>query len=87
MKNQKLYDTLVSATRDLTYVLPEVKKPTNIVRKEYPYFTRILKAIQGKPTWYEVDESISPNFYDTNGDEIKVQVTRHGDTITKLENK
>ena len=24
---------------------------------------------------------------ETKGDEIKVQVTRHGDTITKLENK
>lgn len=87
MKNQKLYDTLVSTARDLTYALPEVKAPTNIVRKEYPYFTRILKAIQGKPTWYEVREWVSPVFYGTKGDEIKVQVTRHGDTITNLENK
>ena len=57
--------------------LPIVKQPTNIIRKEYPYCKRLLRALLGKPTWYEVNEWISPIFNDTKGDEIKVKIPEY----------
>ena len=75
MKNKQLLDSLVNVARDVPYTLPTVKTPTNIVRKEYPYFKRVLNALLGKPTYYEVNEWISPVFNDnTKGDEIKVKI-------------
>ena len=57
--------------------LPTVKQPTNIIRKEYPYFKRLLRALLGKPTWYEVNEWISPVFYEAKGDEFQVKVMEY----------
>lgn len=71
MKNST-YNTLISAAMDFPYNLPVVKTHTNLIRKEYPYFKRLLRALLGKQTWYEVNEPISPVFNEAKGDEIKV---------------
>lgn len=77
MKNKKLYDMLVSTATNLSYTAPAIKQPTNIIRREYPYFKRLLRALLGKPTWYEVSEWISPVFMEPKGDEIKVKVMEY----------
>ena len=75
MKNKQLFDSLVNVARDTSYTLPTVKTPTKTVRKEYPYFKRLLNALLGKPTYYEVNEWISPMFNDnTKCDEVKVKI-------------
>lgn len=63
------------ASESMWRELPKIKQPTNIIRKEYPYFKRLWRAFLGKPTWYEVNEWVSPVFNDTKGGEIKVKVT------------
>lgn len=77
MNNKKLYDTLISTAMDCSYKMPVVKEPTNIVRKEYPYFKRVIRSILGKPTYYEVNEWISPVYNEAEGDEIKVKVMEY----------
>ena len=77
MNNKKLYDILVSTVADMDSNFPVVKQPTNIVRKEYPYFKRLIRTLFGKPTWYEVNEWISPVFNEAKGDEIKVKVMEY----------
>ena len=72
MNNEKLHDILVSTVTAMDSNLPRVKQPTNVIRKEYPYFKRLLRALLGKPTWYEVNEWISPVFNEPKGESIKV---------------
>ena len=77
MKNKKLYDMLVSTATNLSYMPQAPKQPTNIIRREYPYFKRLVRALLGKPTWYEVNEWISPVFMEPKGDEIKLKFTEY----------
>ena len=70
-------DKLKAAAATMNSNLPIVKQPTNIVRKEYPYFKRMIRALLGKPTWYEVNEWVSPVFMEPKGDEIKVKVMEY----------
>ena len=72
-KHKELMDKLITAST-MYSKLPVVKEPTNIVRKEYPYFKRVIRSILGKPTYYEVNEWVSPVFNEAKGDEIKVKV-------------